>query len=146
MPVRYIPALIIIISLLIGSIYFFKADLEYIADMKYTEGEVIKLGSKSVSSSSSGGSVTSSNSQPIVQFSVGGEVYFAEGRAMGIPKWKKGDLTGVFYDPNDPGRNRIDRIDEKFIYPLIMLFFLSGGLLFALVNFIYYKKTGRVLS
>jgi len=146
MPLRYIPALIIFTSLTASSIFFFKKDFEYLAGMKRTEGVVIRFGAKSVSTTTSGGSSASRNTQPIIRFNVEGESYLAEGRAMGIPRWEMGQASGVYYDPENPKKNRIDRFDEKFFYALICLFFLSGGLLFSLVNFTYYKKTGKVLS
>ena len=143
MPLRYIPALIIFISLAATSAYIFKKDLEYLTGMKRTEGVVFRFGAKSKSTTTGGGS---RNTQPIVRFNVEGESYLAEGRAMGIPRWEMGETSGVYYDPDNPKKNRIDRFDEKFFYAFLPFLFLCGGLFFALVNFTYYKKTGKVLS
>ncbi len=143
---RYIPALVIFIALIITAVYFYTEESSFIKGMNLTTGVVSGLGSESSSSITSNGIKESSNTQALVNFTVGSSKYTAEGRALGIPRWNVGEKVGVYYSPDNPNISRINRWDEMYFFTLICAQFIVIILLFGLVNFIVYKVRGRPLS
>lgn len=83
MPLRYIPALIIVIGLIGATIYFYQVESSYIKGMKIASGELVDLGNRSTSSTSINGNETTANTQTIVDFEANNSTYRVEGRAMG---------------------------------------------------------------
>ena len=146
MPLRYIPALIIVIALLCSTVYFYTEETAYINGMAVTEGTVVALGSKSTSSTTTNGKPTQTNTQAIVEFDSDGTTVRVEGRAMGYPHWEIGRTVGVYYAENNPSEARIKRWDEVYFFTLVSAFFLSVCLLFAAINFLVYKVRGKPLS
>lgn len=143
---RYIPAVVIFIALIIATVYFYKEESSYISGMKLSTGVVTALGDNSFLSVVTNGGKESSNTQAIVEFTVGTSKYLTEGRALGFPRWRVGQEVGVYYSPENPNISRINRWDELYFYTLIFGHFLAAVLLFSLVNFIVYKVRGRPLS
>ncbi len=146
MPLRYIPALVIIIGLTVATVYFYNEESSYISGMEITSGRVVALGGKSKSTITFIGSKSSANTQALVDFTVDGSTYRSEGRAMGLPGWEVGQTVDVYFSEQDPEKSRIKRWDELYFFTAICSFFLGFCLLFATVNFIVYKVRGRPLS
>jgi len=63
------------------------------------------------------------HTQAVVDFKVNHSVYTVEGRAMGYPRWKIGQVVEVYYSEKDPGMARIKRWDEIYFCTLISSFF-----------------------
>ena len=146
MALRYIPAVVIFIALIMATLYFYSEESSYISAMKLSTGIVTELGSNSSSSVTINGKKKSSNTQALVKFTIGSSKYTAEGRALGFPRWNIGQEVGVYYSPENPDISRINRWDELYFFTLICVHFIAAILLFSLVNFIVYKVRGRPLS
>lgn len=146
MPLRYIPALIIVIALICSTIYAYQEESSYIDGMAVTEGVVVDLGSRSTSSVTINGTTTKTNTQAIVDFEVNDAVFRVEGRAAGYPLWEIGSTTPVYYSVNNPDKARIKRFDEVYFFTIASAFFLGCCLLFAFINFLVYKIRGTPLS
>ncbi|HED36727.1 MAG TPA: hypothetical protein ENI76_00540, partial [Ignavibacteria bacterium] len=121
---RYIPALIIFIASIIATVYFYTEESSFIKGMNLTTGVVARLGNKSSSSFTSNDIKESSNSQALVDFTVGTSKYRAEGRALGIPRWNVGQKVGVYYSLDNPNISRINRWDELYFFTLIGVHFI----------------------
>ncbi|MGM0563268.1 MAG: DUF3592 domain-containing protein [Pseudomonadota bacterium] len=146
MPLRYIPALIIVLALAGASIYFYQVESSYVDGMEVASGEVVGLGSGSTSSVTTNRDKTTSNTQAIVDFEVNQSTFTVKGRAMGMPAWKVGESVEVYYSKANPEIARIKRWDELYFFTLICAFFLIASLVFAAINFAVYKVRGRPLS
>ncbi len=146
MPLRYIPALIIVIALIGATIYSYQLESSYIKGMKLASGELVALGNKSTSSTSINGNKTTANTQAIVDFEANNSTYKVEGRAMGYPRWEIGQTVEVYFSEKNPNKARIKRWDEIYFFTVISSFFLNFCLLFGIINFIVYKIRGRPLS
>ena len=155
MPLRYIPALIIFIGLLGAGSYSYKVESSYIKGMKTITGELVALGSRSVSSrriNDDEGKVNihnhegGSNTQALVDFEFNNTTFRVEGRAMGYPRWKLGQKVEVYFSESNPSEARINRWDEVYFFTLISSFFIIFCLVFSIINFVVYKVRGRPLS
>lgn len=143
---RYIPAVVIFVALVLASAYFYQKESSFIEGMNTTSGTVVALGGKSTSSVETNGQTRSSNTQALVDFTVDGKTWRAEGRALGVPRWAPGEKVDVYYSPDNPETSRIKRWDELYFLTLLCLSFVAFILVFGTINFIVYKKTGRPLS
>ena len=147
MPIRYIPAALILISLLFAIAHFYRVESDAVAKMHVTVGTVVALGNQSSASSTRlNGESSSANTQAIVEFKVGDDSFRVRGRALGIPRWVPGQAVEVYFSPANPKHARINRWDEVYLISSVLILFLSGGLVFACVNFAVYKVRGKPLS
>lgn len=146
MPLRYIPAVIIFIGLCLSTAYLYSQEARFIEGMTVTEGAVIGFGDKSSSSTTINGNTESENTQPLVEYSVRGDKYISEGRALGLPKWELGQTARIYYRESSPEVSRIGRFDELYFYTLLSGFFLIAITFFGLLNFVVYKVRGKPLS
>lgn len=146
LPLRYIPALVIIIGLICCTAYFYLTESAFINDMEITSGKVVELGNRSTSAITVNGKTSQVNTQAIAEFLLDGKTYRVAGRGFGYPRWKVGQAVDIYYSPEDPRQARIHRLDELFIFTFISAFFLIACLLFAGANFIVYKIRGKPLS
>lgn len=146
MPLRYIPALMIVIALIGSTIYSYQIESTYIKGMRLTSAELVALGAKSTSSTSVNGNQTTTNTQAIADFEVNNSVYRVEGRALGYPRWEIGQKVEVYFSEKNPNRARINRWDELYFFTGISALSLSFCLLFGMINFIVFKVRGRPLS
>lgn len=146
MPLRYIPAVIVLIALIGAVIYSYQIESSYIKGMNTISGELVALGDKSTFTTSINEIEERVNTQAIVDFEVNNSTYTVEGRAMGYPRWKLGKTVEVYFSESNPSEARINRWDEIYFFTLIFSFFLSCCTFFCVINFVVYKVKGRPLS
>ncbi|WP_347333008.1 DUF3592 domain-containing protein [Marinimicrobium locisalis] len=146
MPRRYIPFVIIVITLIVGGGYFYHVESSYIEGMKEASGQVVDFEMREGSTVHRGDHKESWTRQAIVEFEANNASHRFIVRAFSYPKFEMGEGVDVYYSEGNPNKARVKRLDQVYFFTLICLIVLAYCAIFSLINFAVYKIRGRPLS
>jgi len=110
---------------MVAACYFYKAESSYIKGFLITSGHV--SGFKYEHGAGTGTGADNRIKTTVVSYRVGSKDFKIDARGLQIPSFT--EQIEVYYDPNEPAIARVNRIDEVYLFTLIMSFlFLMGSL------------------